>query len=63
MPLLSEPVRGLIRVAGPAGLKLVPLAGDGKRLNAVTVTYAGGNYTIEMPAGSGTHWFLLTDGE
>lgn len=63
MPLLSEPVRGVVRVAGPAGLKLMPLAGDGKGFREVAVKYVAGKYVIEIPVERGTHWFLLTDGE
>jgi hypothetical protein len=60
MPMLSEPVKGRIRIAGPKGLKLVPLAGDGKKLGPVTLRYDDGRYVVELPAHAGTHWFLLT---
>jgi len=60
MPMLSEPVRGEIRIAGPSALKLIPLAGDGGKLDVVTLEYAKGRYTVELPAERGTHWFLLT---
>ncbi len=59
MPMLSEPVKGRIHVAGMRGLKLVPLAGDGSRLRALNAEYADGNYVIELPVQSGTHWFML----
>lgn len=59
MPMLSEPVKGRIHIAGPRGLKLVPLAGDGSKLRALNAEYADGKYVIELPALSGTHWFML----
>jgi len=62
MPLLSEPVKGLVKIAGPAGLKLTPLAGDGSSLSAVAVNYVDGRYVIDMPVKGGTHWFILSDG-
>ena len=61
MPMLSEPVEGLIHVAGPRGLKLIPLAGDGSRLSAIKAGYAQGRYAVRLQAESGTHWFMLTD--
>jgi len=60
MPMLSEPVKGEIRIAGPRGLELVPLAGDGGELDAITLKYSNGAYIIELPTQRGTHWFLLT---
>jgi len=60
MPMLSEPVKGEIRIAGPRGLELVPLAGDGGELDAITLKYSNGAYIIELPTQGGTHWFLLT---
>ncbi|UCG47749.1 MAG: cellulase family glycosylhydrolase [Phycisphaerales bacterium] len=59
MPLLSEPVAGRIYVAGPTGLELVPLAGDGTELPRVNVEFSGGRYVVTLPAPRGTHWFLL----
>lgn len=63
MPLLSEPVTGEIRVAGPAGLKLIPLAGDGKRLGVLELQYTNKRYVVQLPASKGTHWFLLCEGD
>ncbi len=63
MPMLSEPVKGRVQVAGPEGLKLVPLAADGTRLQALEVGYADGRYVLELPAQSGTHWLMLVDGD
>ena len=59
MPLLSEPVQGEITIAARAGLRLVPLSGDGERLEPVAAPYADGRYTVKLPAPRGTHWFLL----
>ncbi len=59
MPMLSEPVKGRIQIAGPRGLKLIPLAGDASRLRALKAEYADGKYFVELPAQSGTHWFML----
>lgn len=59
MPLRSEPVRGEIAVRAPEGLKLIPLAGDGSRLEPAVVPYADGRYTVTLPAERGTHWYLL----
>jgi hypothetical protein len=59
MPMLSEPVKGRILIEGPRGLKLMPLAGDGRRLPVLKVKYTEGVYVVELPAQSGTHWFML----
>ena len=61
MPLLSEPVRGQLSVRAPEGLKLIPLAGDGTQLPPLAASYINGKYTVALPAGRGTHWFLLTE--
>ena len=61
MPLLSEPVAGVLKITAPAGLTLRPLAGDGKRLAPAPAPHAGGAYTVTLPAGKGTHWFTLED--
>jgi hypothetical protein len=63
MPLLSEPVRGEVAIRAPAGLKLVPLNGDGTQLEPVPMRSADGQYVIPLPAPRGTHWFLLTNGD
>jgi hypothetical protein len=63
MPLLSEPVSGRILIDGPEGLKLVPLAPDGRELDRLMLEYSGGRYLVKLPAPRGTHWFLLTDGD
>ena len=60
MPMLSEPVKGQIHIAGPRGLKLIPLAGDGSQLEGIELKYSNGGYTVELPATRGTHWFMLT---
>ncbi|MHC4581674.1 MAG: glycosyl hydrolase family 5, partial [Planctomycetota bacterium] len=59
MPMLSEPVEGRLRIAGPPGLKLIPLAGDSGRLGALNVEHSDGKYLVELPARAGTHWFML----
>jgi hypothetical protein len=61
MPLLSEPVTGRLTIRASEGLRLIPLDGDGSRLQPLPAPYAGGQYTITLPAARGTHWFLLTD--
>lgn len=71
MPLLSEPIRGDVRIRGPENLKLVALAADGSASGLIQPPYADGVYTISLPVvspGEGgteqvarTHWFLLTD--
>jgi hypothetical protein len=63
MPLLSEPVKGTIRIAGPKELRLVPLSGNGKKIGEVRPKYMDGKYLVEIPATGGTHWFLLTDND
>jgi len=60
-PYLSEPVSGALTVkCQTPGLKLVPLAADGKELPAVAPATKDGAYVLTLPAGKGTHWFLLT---
>lgn len=61
MPMLSEPVKGRVHIAGPSGLRLIPLAGDGSELGGIELKYTNGKYIVELPAERGTHWFLLTD--
>jgi len=73
MPLLSEPVRGEVRIRAARGLELIALAADGSSLARVQPPYEDGVYTISLPAVSRdddgtehearTHWFLLTDGD
>ena len=60
MPLLSEPVAGTLTLRSRiAGLKLVPVGPDGAELDAVAIPAQSGAYAIALPAGKGTHWFLL----
>ena len=63
LPMLSEPIRGTVTVSGPRGMKLVPLAGNGRMLPAAAMPFADGRYTITLPVSGGTHWFLLIGGE
>ncbi|MHC4403031.1 MAG: glycosyl hydrolase family 5 [Planctomycetota bacterium] len=60
MPLRSEPVRGEVTIRAPDGLRLIPLDGDGSRLEPVATAYADGRYAVALPAKRGTHWLLLT---
>ena len=63
LPMLSEPIRGTVTIKGPAGMKLVPLMGNGRLMPAVDLPFADGAYTVTLPAPRGTHWFLLVGGE
>jgi hypothetical protein len=38
---------------------IVVPAGDGSKLDGLTLKYASGRYIVELPAERGTHWFLL----
>jgi hypothetical protein len=38
---------------------IVAPAGDGSKLDGLTLKYANGSYIVELPAERGTHWFLL----
>ena len=59
-PYLSEPVAGTLTITSQAkGLKLVPLAADGKELAAIDVPLRDGAYVVTLPPERGTHWFLL----
>jgi len=60
MPLLSEPVRGALRIRSRvSGLKLVPLAPGAAELPAVPLARDKSAYVVTLPAPRGTHWFLL----
>ena len=60
MPFYSEPVQGALSVKSSAeGLSLVPLAADGTELASVEPRYTDGTYTIALPSGEGTHWYML----
>lgn len=61
MPMLSEPVKGTIRVRARAGLKVHALGGDGADLGLVEAPYDGGRYILRLPAARGTHWWMLTE--
>jgi len=61
MPFLSEPVSGTLTIRSKAdGLKLFALAADGARLPTASFSHEKGEYTIRLPDGKGTHWYLLT---
>ena len=60
MPFYSEPVAGTLTIKSSAqGLSLVPLAADGMELASVEPRYTDGTYTIALPSGERTHWYLL----
>ncbi len=57
---LSEPVAGTVTLNSTVqGLKLVPLKGDGTRMDAVPIQANGEAYTIPLATDKGTHWFML----
>ena len=59
-PTLSEPVKGTVTLSsGVNWLRLVPLASDGSKMEAVTLRRSGGSYPIEIPTDRGTHWFMI----
>lgn len=58
----TEPVAGTITLTSTvSGLRLVPLGSDGSRLSAIPLETRGGTYTIVLPTGRGTHWFVLEE--
>jgi hypothetical protein len=60
---LSEPVAGTVTLTSMVkGLKLVPLKGDGARMDAIPLESRDGTYTIPLPTDKGTHWFMLEAG-
>ena len=61
-PMRSEPVSGVLTVEAVEGLRLVPLAADGRQLPPIEMPRTDGRYEIQLPPPHGTHWFLLTDG-
>jgi hypothetical protein len=59
-PLLSEPVVGTVTLrTATEGLELLALSRDGRVVGRVTPARADGALTIAIPAGRGTHWFVL----
>jgi hypothetical protein len=61
MPMLSEPVEGVVKIRAPAGSNVIPLAADGTRLAAIDAPHENGFYVVTLPAGKGTHWYLLAE--
>ena len=60
---LSEPVSGTVTLTSTVkGLKLVPLKGDGARMDAIPLESRDGTYTIPLPTDKATHWFMLEAG-
>jgi len=59
-PMLSEPVVGTISLrASTHGLRLLALGGDGHVTGRSSPARSEGTLTILIPAGGGTHWFVL----
>jgi hypothetical protein len=60
LPWRSLAVDGTIRIRSNLdALKLVPLSADGTRLAPVPLSKTGDEYVINLPAPTGTHWFLV----
>ena len=60
LPFLTEPVVGTIVLRTKAsGLELLALGPDGKIASRSTPQVAGDALTIQLPAGRGTHWYIL----
>ena len=59
LPLRTEPVTGTITVRAPAGLRVVPLSGDGSQGAPLPAAYRDGQYVIALRGNEGTHWFML----
>jgi hypothetical protein len=59
-PLLSEPVSGTLTLhSSIPNLALAPLYADGTPWPALKLVRGEGVYTITLPAGRGTHWYVL----
>ena len=60
LPFLSEPVTGTITLRTKAvGLELLSLGPDGKVVSRTTPSSEKDSIAIRLPAGRGTHWYLL----
>ena len=60
LPFLTEPVVGTIVLRTKAsGMELLALGPDGKIASRSTPAVAGDALTIQLPAGRGTHWYIL----
>jgi hypothetical protein len=60
VPFLSEPVTGTITLrTRTAGLELLSLGPDGKVVSRTTPSSEQDSLAISLPAGRGTHWYVL----
>ncbi|MGO9809558.1 MAG: hypothetical protein ACLP53_01955, partial [Isosphaeraceae bacterium] len=60
LPFLSEPVTGTITLrTRAAGLELLSLGPDGKVVSRATPPLEKDALAIRLPAGRGTHWYVL----
>lgn len=61
LPFRTEPVTGTITIRAPAGLRVLPLSGDGTPGQPLAARYADGAYAVTLTGREGTHWFLLAE--
>ncbi len=59
LPFVSEPVEGEIVLADRGGLKLYPLARDGRKGKGISLSWRKGALVIPLERAQGTHWYLL----
>ena len=60
LPFLSEPVTGTITLrTRTGGLELLSLGPDGKVVSRTTPASEKDSLAISLPAGHGTHWYVL----
>ncbi len=60
LPFLTEPVVGTIILrTKTSGMELLALGPDGKIASRTTPAVASDSLTIQVPAGRGTHWYVL----
>jgi hypothetical protein len=59
LPLFSEPVHGVVRVAARAGLEVRPISRDGKPGQPLIGSRHGNTYVIDLGSRPGTHWYLV----
>jgi len=63
LPFLSEPVTGTITLRTRTdGLELLSLGPDGKVVSRTTPASEQDSLAIRLPAGRGTHWYVLKAG-
>jgi hypothetical protein len=64
VPFLTEPVEGTISLrATTPGLMLLSLGPDGRTVDRSAPARDKDALTIQLPAGRGTHWYVLTKSE